>query len=58
MEPRQTITHLSDKNREQLEYELQVCRANAKLALSRYEFLYVEEMSERIKKIKQQLSYL
>lgn len=56
MAPRQSsMIILSEKSREELEQELQDCRGQAQLALSRYEFLYVEEISERIRRIKQEL---
>ncbi|MBT2293127.1 hypothetical protein J7E73_29240 [Paenibacillus albidus] len=48
---KQLILDLSEKNLQELEEEFARCQEQAALALRRYEFLYAEEMNERMKLI-------
>ncbi|MBT2293122.1 hypothetical protein J7E73_29215 [Paenibacillus albidus] len=48
-------TDLVEQTPEQLQQELVSCREQARIAPGRYEFIYAEEMSQRIRIIKKHL---
>lgn len=49
---KEILNDLSEKNREELQQELERCREQVVIAMQRYEFVYAAEMNERIELIK------